>query len=161
MALSDLAVVGQPIIDESNFGDGTFAELIKPYMRKTHNCMVEDIRATTQKEKRIIETLEPVMNQHRLVVSKDAIQRDADKQSGADYKFSHQITHITLESGSLVHDDIIDVVQMGVQYWSETVARDELEEQERFEDEQLDKELEEHLSFMCEVETSVNIMDTF
>ena len=146
---------------ESNFGDGSFSELLKPYLRKTHNCSVEDVRATTQKEKRIIDTIEPIVNQHRLIVSKRALIKDADKNKGNDYKFTYQYTHITKDKGSLVHDDIIDVVEMGVVHWVETVARDESEEQKRYEEEQLDRELEEFLSDMCDVSTSNNVMDSW
>lgn len=159
---------------ESNFGDGSFAELLKPVVSRiykvahrdskikdTSGVFIEDVRATTQKEKRIIETLEPIMNQHRLVVSKTAVVRDSEKSAGSDYKFSHQLTHITKDAGSLVHDDIVDVVEMGVKHWVLTMARDELQEQSRYEDEQLDKELEDHLSFMCNIETSKNVMDSY
>jgi hypothetical protein len=64
---------------ESNFGDGAFAELLKPIMRRIHHCSIEDVRATAQKELRIIETLEPIMMQHRLVVNKKSLDIDKNK----------------------------------------------------------------------------------
>ncbi|MGB1226461.1 MAG: phage terminase large subunit [Poseidonibacter sp.] len=135
---------------ESNFGDGAFAELLKPYLRKIYptdekgqGVMVEDIRATSQKEARIIETLEPIMNQHRLVVNKSYLIKDNDKQK--DYSFTYQLTHLTKDRGCLIHDDIIDVVGMGVQFWVESMAKDVDEEAKRHEEELKQKEIDEFM----------------
>jgi len=144
---------------ESNFGDGAFGELLKPYLRKTHNCMVEDIRASTRKEVRIIDALEPVMMQHRLIVNKTPLIRDSEKK--VVYSFTHQLTHITPYAGSLSHDDIIDVVAMGVAYWVESMARDENQELERYYDEQLEKELEEFYSEFGYESNSNNVMSNY
>jgi len=144
---------------ESNFGDGSFAELLKPILRETHNCSVEDIRATTNKFRRIIETLEPTMMQHRLVVNKSILMKDESKST--DYSLTHQITHTSLDGENLKHDDIIDCIEMGVGYWNQSLARDTKDELARFEEEQLDKELELFLSDMCDVSTSNNIMSNW
>jgi len=144
---------------ESNFGDGAFAELLKPILRKVHNCTVEDIRATTQKETRIIESLEPVMMQHRLVVDKQIFIDDL-KKNKAMYRFTYQLTHITAIVGSLKHDDIIDCVAMGVNYWVESLARDTKDESERYKREQM----EAHLSKIIEKygkPQSHNVMDNY
>lgn len=134
---------------ESNFGDGAFGELLKPYLRRIHNCMVEDLRATQQKEKRIIDALEPVMMQHRLIVNKRPLERDCEKKT--DYSLTYQLTHITDQRGCLEHDDIVDVVGMGVSYWVTNMARDEIEEVERYDEIELQKELD---SFLEEFELS-------
>lgn len=125
---------------ESNFGDGAFAELLKPVLRSTHHCKVEDLRATTKKETRIIDTLEPIMMQHRLVVNKQIFIEDR-KKNKAEYRFTYQLTHITQQSGSLKHDDIIDCVAMGVNYWVESLARDTDEEKKRYDREKLEERL--------------------
>lgn len=129
---------------ESNFGDGSFAELLKPVLNRVHRCKVEDIRATSQKEKRIIDTLEPVMMQHRLIVNRQALVKDEKKE--AEYSFTYQLTHITEERGSIPHDDIIDVVEMAVAYWQKSLARDEKDAIENHRIQELEaslKELEE------------------
>ena len=64
------------ILIESNFGDGMFSELLKPILTKVYPCSIEEIRHSIQKEKRIIDTLEPVMNQHRLVIDQKALEKD-------------------------------------------------------------------------------------
>lgn len=128
---------------ESNFGDGAFAELLKPVSRRIYHCLIEDVRATTQKEVRIVDTLEPIMMQHRLVVNKKSLENDSEKK--ADYSFTYQMTHITKERGSLVHDDIVDCVAMGVYHWQETMARDEKDEQQKIKEAECNKEIEEWL----------------
>ena len=66
------------IIIESNFGDGMFNQLLVPIISKIHPVTLTEVRHNTQKEKRIIDVLEPVMNQHRLIVDKKVIQSDYD-----------------------------------------------------------------------------------
>jgi hypothetical protein len=64
------------VLIESNFGDGMFMQLLKPVMGKVHPVTMEEVKHSVQKEKRIIDTLEPVMNQHRLVVDRRLIEQD-------------------------------------------------------------------------------------
>ena len=64
------------IIVESNFGDGMFNQLITPVLSKIHPVTLSEVRHNTQKEKRIIDVLEPVMNQHKLVIDKKVIKQD-------------------------------------------------------------------------------------
>ena len=65
------------LVIETNFGDGIVAELFKKHLQQTKQAIdVEEVRANVRKEDRIIDALEPVMNQHRLVVDKDVIDWD-------------------------------------------------------------------------------------
>jgi len=121
--------------------------------------MVEDLRATTNKEKRIINALEPVMMQHRLIINKHALIKDSEKNQ-ADYKFTHQLTHITEVAGSLRHDDIVDVVAMGVAYWQKSLARDTEEEKKRHEDDLRIKSLKKFME-KCGIKTATNVMDKY
>ena len=150
--LKELAILASTyrvnaIVIESNFGDGSFHELMKPILKKyyvygkSNGCEVIDERASTNKEKRIIETLEPTMMQHRLIVSKQALARDQDKRS--DYSFTYQLTHITAENNSLKHDDIVDVVEMAVSHWKESLARDDSSAVEQHRVENIKKEIAE------------------
>lgn len=130
--LTDLAKINKVnmVLVESNFGDGMFTELLKPYLLKTHPCTLEEVRHSKQKESRIIDTLEPVMNQHRLVVDPKVIQKDYDSvQSmppdvGMKYMLTYQMTRITKVRGALAHDDRLDVLAMAVQYWVDQMAAD-------------------------------------
>ena len=118
------------VIIESNFGDGMFTKLLQPYLTRTHPVTVEEVRHSVQKERRILDCLEPVMNQHRLIVDRRVIE--ADKTSNTTlspeaqvrYQLFYQMTRLTREKGSLGHDDRIDVLSMAVAYWVEQMARD-------------------------------------
>ena len=116
---------------EANFGDGMFSELFKPILHKHHSVTVEEIRHSTQKERRIIDTLEPVMNQHRLIIDKSLIRKDFESTPEAKYKLFYQLTRITRDRGALAHDDRLEALAMAVTYWTQQMAKDtELVERE-------------------------------
>lgn len=139
------------IIIESNFGDGMFKELLTPYLIKTHPVTVEEVRHNIQKEKRIIDTLEPVMNQHRLIIDTKVFEDDyksaqiyaADKATR--YMLFYQMTRVTRDRGALSHDDRLDALSMAVGYWVEQMAADAQKEIAYRKSELLDKELDRFL----------------
>jgi hypothetical protein len=119
------------ILLEDQFGQGMLESLLKPYLQVQHPCSVETVRSNVQKERRIIAALEPVLNQHRLIVSRSVIESDA---KGRDeeaierrlaYQLFHQLTHLTVDRGCLAHDDRLDALAGAVQYWNESLAIDE------------------------------------
>ena len=118
------------IVVESNFGDGMFVELFKPILTKIHPCTIEEVRHNIQKEKRIIDTLEPVMNQHRLVVDPKVIQHDYESaqtyplESQLKYQLIYQMSRLTNQRGAITHDDRLDALSMAVAYWTEQMAQD-------------------------------------
>ena len=78
-----------------------------------------------QKELRIIETLEPVMSSHRLVVDERLINKDySTAETDIKYSLFYQMTRITKDRGALVHDDRLDAVEGAVRYWTKSMARD-------------------------------------
>lgn len=72
-----------------------------------------------QKEVRIITGLEPVMTTHRLVIDEEVVKADVRSAVGDDesYSLMYQLTHITLERGSLKHDDRIEAVWGGCMHF--------------------------------------------
>lgn len=115
------------IVVEDNFGQGMFIELLKPVLYKIHKCHIEGVRSTTNKETRIINSLEPVMNQHRLVVSPDVIQEDYDQcvragGKGKEYSLFYQMTRLSKDKGALLHDDRIDALGMAIGYFTEKMS---------------------------------------
>lgn len=118
------------VLIESNFGDGMFTELFKPYLQRTYPVSIEEVRHSKQKELRIIDTLEPIMNQHRLVIDPKVIQQDYDSvqhhppEKAQRYMLTYQMTRITKDRGALAHDDRLDVLAMACQYWVEQMAAD-------------------------------------
>lgn len=78
-------------------------------------CRVEEADwAKGMKEMRIIETLEPVMNMHRLVV---------DETVAADPILMHQLTHIAKERNCLQHDDRIDALSGAVAFHTKSMMQ--------------------------------------
>jgi hypothetical protein len=118
------------IIVESNFGDGMFTELMRPVLKKIHPCSMEEVRHSVQKERRIIDTLEPVMNQHRLCIDERLVEKDfrstqhLTPEKALQYQLFYQMTRITRQKGALVHDDRLDVLSIAVNYWVEQMAAD-------------------------------------
>ena len=112
------------IIIEANFGDGMYSQLLKPVLGRIYPCSVEEVKHSTQKEARIIDTLEPVISQHRLVVDQKLIEKDYDTAKDVKYSLFYQMTRITRDRGALVHDDRLDAVAMAVGYWVEQMSSD-------------------------------------
>ena len=122
------------VLIESNFGDGMFTELLKPILKKIYPVSTEEVRHSKQKELRIIDTLEPVMNQHKLIIDPKVIQHDFDSvqhhppEKAQRYMLTYQLTRVTKTRGALAHDDRLDALAMGVAYWVEQMAADVDEE---------------------------------
>ena len=136
------------ILVESNFGDGMFSELLKPYLGKTYPCTVEEVRHNIQKERRIIDTLEPVMNQHRLVIDSGVIRDDYEStkryatEKALQYSMMWQMSRITRSKGALAYDDRLDVLSMAVGFWVERMAQDVNRKMAQRKADLLDQELE-------------------
>ena len=131
------------VLVEPNYGGGMFNELFKPVLNAVHKCGLEDSPwAKGQKELRIIDTLEPVMNQHRLVVARRVVENDLsvakDKQQ---YSLFYQMSRITKERGALAHDDRLEAVAGAVYYWVEQMARDVNKAEDSHRDKLQDAEL--------------------
>lgn len=141
------------ILVESNFGDGMFTKLLKPHLQRIYPCHVEEVRHSQQKELRIIETLEPVMNQHRLIIDPKVI--DEDYRSAMDkyppdkapqYMLFYQLARISKDRGSLKHDDRLDALAMGVRYFTDMMDNDQKNNEDRRQQELFDKEIEKFMS---------------
>lgn len=128
------------VVIESNFGDGMATQLLKPIMASVHPCEIEEVRHNIQKEKRIIDTLEPLMNSHRLVIDDILIKEDFKLEP--DHQLFRQMTRITRDRGALRHDDQIDALAIAANYWVERMDRDTVLSYQQHKDDLLDKDLE-------------------
>jgi hypothetical protein len=113
------------IVVEDNFGDGMFSQLLKPVLARIYPCTIEEDYkvGSTQKEARIIDTLEPALNQHKVVLD----YKVAEAQLGVEeLKFNglYQLTHLTRDRGSLRHDDRVDALAQAVAWWADRLAAD-------------------------------------
>lgn len=99
---------------ETNFGGDMLIRLLEPVMLRFSlkpeehpafplgwSCAIFGVHSTGQKEVRIIDALEPVLNQHRLIV---------DPSVANDSTLMRQLTRITRDRGCLEHDDRIEAL---------------------------------------------------
>ena len=117
------------LLIETNFGDGIVGELFKKHLQQTKQAIdVEEVRANVRKEDRIIDSLEPVLNQHRLVIDRSVI--DNDFKSNPDrppeerlqYMLFYQMSRMCREKGAIRHDDRLDCLAQGVKYYTDALA---------------------------------------
>lgn len=152
---------------EANFGDGMFAALFRPVLEKAWKLvnnrnkakgtedeggtMIVEVRSSNllAKEKRILAVLEPVTQQHRLVVARSVIEWDLEsiqRMDGEDgrhrYSLMHQFTHLTRERESLDHDDRIDSLAMAIGGFADILGVDPHQEALRRGQEASDEEWE-------------------
>ena len=117
------------LVVETNFGDGIVAELFKKHLQQTQQGIdVEEVRANVRKEDRIIDTLEPVLNQHRLIVDKSVVEWDYNSNKEAPpearllYMLFYQMSRMCREKGAVKHDDRLDALAQGVKYFTDALA---------------------------------------
>ena len=112
------------LVIETNFGDGIVSELFKKHLIQTkQNIDIEEVRANVRKEDRIIDSLEPVLNQHRLVVNRSVIDwdyssnKDSPPESRLLYMLFYQMSRMCRQKGAVKHDDRLDCLAQGVKYF--------------------------------------------
>tara|TARA_B100000214_G_scaffold84554_1_gene57690 strand:- start:313 stop:1332 length:1020 start_codon:yes stop_codon:yes gene_type:complete len=117
------------LVIETNFGDGIVSELFKKHIQQTKQYIdIEEIRANVRKEDRIIDALEPVLNQHRLVVDRGVIDwdyssnKDAPPESRLLYMLFYQMSRMCREKGAVKHDDRLDCLAQGVKYFTDAMS---------------------------------------
>ncbi len=150
------------LVIETNFGDGIVGELFKKHLINTkQNIHIEEVRANVRKEDRIIDSLEPILNQHRLIVDRGVIDWDyaSNKDSPAEerllYMLFYQMSRMCREKRAVKHDDRLDCLAQGVKYFTDALsisAQDQIVARKR---EEWNNMLEE---FLDDPEASANHM---
>jgi hypothetical protein len=117
---------------ESNYGNGALASVWLPKLRKAMPTTgIENVWEAGQKELRIISTLEPILNNGKLILAEELIQQDWDTCQSYPtelrkvYSFLFQLSRITRDKGALVKDDRLDAFAGACRPWIEAVAQDE------------------------------------
>ena len=139
-------------IAEENFGGGMFAQLLKPVIARVCTAAKAPIPkyddewdgwSSTQKELRILDTLEPVLQSHRLVVNRRIIEDDlAVAKDTETYSFIRQLTRMERVKGALPNEDRLEALSMAAAYWTERMNRDADTSLKSHKDELLKQELE-------------------
>lgn len=114
---------------ESNFGDGMVVELLKRHAQEMKvGISFEEVRSNTMKEARIIDTLEPVLNQHKLIIDQRLISWDYESnqdmapEDRLPRMLAYQLTRMCREKGAVRHDDRVDALALGVKYFLDVLA---------------------------------------
>ena len=117
------------LLIETNFGDGIVGELFKKHLQQTKQAIdIEEVRANVRKEDRIIDTLEPILNQHKLIVNRTVVEwdfnsnKDAAPETRLLYMLFYQMSRMCREKGAVRHDDRLDSLAQGVKYFTDALA---------------------------------------
>ncbi|BAQ94426.1 terminase large subunit [uncultured phage_MedDCM-OCT-S38-C3] len=135
------------VVIEANFGDGMFSQILQPVLNRVYPAGIEEVRVNIQKERRIIDVLAPVIQQHRMVISTEVIRKDyreaeRDPEKGHIRSLLFQASRITVERGSLMADDRIDALALAVQFFIDNAAQDQERMAQQRKDELMDWEIE-------------------
>ena len=117
------------LVIETNFGDGIVGELFKKHLINTkQHINIEEVRANVRKEDRIIDSLEPVLNQHRLIIDRGVIEWDyaSNQDSPAEerllYMLFYQMSRMCRDKRAVKHDDRLDCLAQGVKYFTDALS---------------------------------------
>ena len=117
------------LLVETNFGDGIIGELFKKHLQQTKQAIdVEEVRANVRKEDRIIDALEPILNQHRLILDRGVVEwdyssnKDAPPEDRLLYMLFYQMSRMCREKGAVKHDDRLDCLAQGVKYFTDAMG---------------------------------------
>jgi hypothetical protein len=109
----------QTIEIEANFGQGMFADLLRPVcadMFYEPEILTENAKPV-QKEVRIVNNLEPLTSSHRLVINAELLRRDflvdyddIEAAKRRYYRFTYQYSRMTKAKGAVPHDDRVEGV---------------------------------------------------
>lgn len=135
IALEARRVKANRIIIEANYGDGMFSQLLRPVLTRIYPCTIEEVKHSTNKELRIIDTLSPVLESHRIVMNSSIIEQDKVAHTGdsdrraRERQLFYQLTHLTHDRGCLAHDDRLDGLSMLVAHFAPDINVDAKTEQ--------------------------------
>jgi hypothetical protein len=137
-------------ISERNYGGGMFDKLLLPVcsqagVKASHD---EDWKSWSvgNKEMRILNVLEPLIQAHRLVINRqvviDDLRQQADKEK---YSLIYQMTRIARVKGALAHDDRVEALAMAAGYWQDLMSKDTEKSVEKHKGRLIDVEIRKYL----------------
>jgi hypothetical protein len=136
------------VLYEANFGDGMAGKIMQPIFNEIYPVSIEEVKHYGQsKEERIIDTLEPVMNRHKLIVNRQAIEQDYrliqqyPPETQRTYSMIFQMSRLARERGCLDHDDRLDMLAMGVAHFLNQANLDTEKARQAAEDEAMAEEI--------------------
>jgi hypothetical protein len=121
---------------EQNFGNGALASTWRPRLQKA--CIkedlhigIEDVWESGQKELRIIDCLEPLVNAGKLIVNEEIFEHDwlsiqkYPVDTRQTFSLFIQMARITRDKKSLLHEDRLDALAGACRIWVDAIAQDD------------------------------------
>jgi hypothetical protein len=131
------------LVLEENYGGGMFKQLLMPKMIAAVEALkakgeierggtplpAEDVWHSKQKELFICDTLEPIIQSHRLIVDRRVVEKDlqqchGDEEGSEQYSLIWQMTHMHREKKALTHEDRLEALAMACQFYQDLMDRD-------------------------------------
>lgn len=112
------------VVYEENYGGGMFGSILQAAFNAAdggYACAITGVKSTGQKERRIADTLEPILRQHKLIVDTLAMERDSrlvthresdGSNKTAGYSLGYQLTRLTRQRACLKYDDRVDMLEI-------------------------------------------------
>jgi hypothetical protein len=100
-------------------------------------CKIEDVISSGQKEVRIIDSLEPIIGIHRLVINSSCLLHDIEttkhypNEQRSSYSWVYQLSRITRDKDALKHDDRVEALAQGCKFLHELIKIDAQKEEAR------------------------------
>jgi hypothetical protein len=135
---------------EGNYGDGMFIALLQPVMNSVYPLAIEEVRVSNTKESRIVDILAPVVQTHRLAVSRQLlkaawIEAERDAESGHARSLPYQLSRLTDQKGCLEWLDRVDALSIGVGHFTQAAMQDQRRASEQRKQEEIEAEIEDFL----------------
>lgn len=128
------------IMIEKNFGYGAFTQIFAPILKRIHpDCGITEDMVSKQKELRIIDTLEPVINAGQLVFTENAVQRELENCTESVRELFFQMAKIHRKKDALMHDDVLDSLAGLVNFLKERLNKDKAVEIKRYQQEEANR----------------------
>ncbi len=116
------------VIVEKNYGGGMFSSLFKPVLQKVCKAKLdpeEEVWSVGQKEVRILDTLEPLIQAHRLTIDRRVIEKDLLQQRDQQkYSFIYQLTRLTRDRDCLAHEDRVEALSGACAFFVKKLSYD-------------------------------------
>lgn len=128
------------IVYEKNLGYGAFGAAFHPVLQREYpQCGLAEDYVTGMKEKRICDTLEPVIARHSMIVNLSILENERSQltrygSKASIYSLLHQIANIQPVRNALLHDDRVDALHRAVHQIMQGVALDQDKERQEAED---------------------------
>jgi hypothetical protein len=147
------------IVIEENYGGGMFNKLLEPVLIRVGLDAQRKLNlpdrppagridyewngwSSAQKEERILDTLVPVVQNHKLIVSRALIEQDIKQQhESSKYSFIQQYTRMARIKKALPHEDRLEALSMCAAYLTEKMNRDQKQAHDAHRESLKDKEL--------------------